>query len=104
MITKLTIRNNSVFLYLTQAMLQLMHIVPENAYFIFTLRNKILYITQAKEEEKADSYASKIRKTGSGWGIYMSKSLLEFLDINPETDAINVDIEGNVLIVKKEKQ
>ena len=101
MITKLTLRNNSVFLYLTQAMLQLLHIVPENTYFLFTLKDKTLYITEAKGKEKKKSYASKIRKTGSGWGIYMSKSLLEFIEINPETDNIEVEIENETLILKK---
>ena len=103
MITKLTIRNNSVFIYLTQAMIQLLHIVPENAYFIFTLKNKCLYITEADNNSRELPFATKARKTGSGWGIYLSKSMLEILEINPENDLIDINIEDNVLIVKKEK-
>ena len=101
MITKLAIRNNSIFIYLTKAMIQLLHIVPENTFFIFTLKNKCLCITEADETSKNMPFATKVRKTGSGWGIYLSKSMVEILDINPETDFIDIDIEDNVLIVKK---
>ncbi len=101
MITKFTIRNNSTFLYLTQAMLQLLHIDPENTCFIFTHKNKVLYISVVRDDKKNSTYVTKIRRTGSGWSIPMTKSLLEFIEVNPETDNINLDIENETIILKK---
>ena len=101
MITKLTIRNNSTFLYLNQAMIQLLHIIPKDACFLFTYKNNMLYITFAKDDLKDSLYVTKIRKTGSGWGIYMSKSMLEFINVNPETDNVDINIENETIILKK---
>ena len=101
MITKLTIRNNSTFLYLNQAMIQLLHIIPKDASFVFTHKNNMLYITFAKDEIKDSPYVTKIRKTGSGWGIYMSKSMLEFININPETDYVDINIDNETIILQK---
>ena len=101
MITKLTIRNNSTFLYLTQAMIQLLHIIPKDTYFLFTFKDNLLYITIADEEIKQSPYVTKIRKTGSGWGIYMNKSLLDLLSINPETDNVDINIDKETIILKK---
>ena len=102
MITKLKIRNNSVFLYLTQAMLQLLHIDPENAFFIFTLKEKCLYISKADIELQDSPYVVRISKVGNGWGIYMTRAMLEFIDVNPENDSVEIDIEGEMLLLKKQ--
>ena len=101
MITKFTLRNNSTFLYLTQAMLQLLHIEPEDTYFLFTHKNKILYISVVRDGTKNSTYVTKIRRTGSGWSIPMTKSLLEFIEVSPKTDNIDVDIENETIILKK---
>ena len=42
-----------------------------------------------------------LRKTGGGWSIYMSKSILELMEISPETDYVQIDIESETLILKK---
>ena len=101
MITKLTIRNKSAFIYLTQSMIQLLHIIPQDTCFLFTMNNNMLYIAVANDEIKKNPYVTKIRKTGSGWGIYMNKSLLDLLSINPATDNVDINIDNETIILKK---
>jgi len=44
-------------------------------------------------------------KNGSGWALFMPKTIIELLDINPEEDQVEIDVENKVLKVKKaEKQ
>ena len=44
-------------------------------------------------------------KNGSGWAIFMPKTILELLDINPENDQIELVVENKVLkVTKAEKE
>ena len=40
-------------------------------------------------------------KSGNAWVLLMQKAILELLDINPEVDQVELEIEGKVLKVKK---
>lgn len=40
-------------------------------------------------------------KNGSGWAIFMPKPILELLDINPEEDQVEIEVEGKTLKIKK---
>ena len=43
----------------------------------------------------------KLIASGSGWALFMSKTILELLNINPETDMVELEVENKVLKVKK---
>ena len=43
----------------------------------------------------------KLSKSGNGWSLFMPKTILELLDINPEKDQIEMEIVGKVLKVVK---
>jgi hypothetical protein len=43
----------------------------------------------------------KLMRSGNGWALFMSKTLIELLKINPETDFIEMQIENDVLKIKK---
>lgn len=43
----------------------------------------------------------KLIRRGSGYGLNISKPLLEVLEIDPENDVINIDIYENKLVIKK---
>ncbi len=40
-------------------------------------------------------------RNGSGWAIFVPKPILELLDINPEQDQIEMEVEGKVMKIKK---
>lgn len=45
----------------------------------------------------------KLMRSGNGWALFMSKTLIELLKINPETDFVEMQIENDVLKIKKIK-
>ena len=45
----------------------------------------------------------KLSKSGNGWSLFMPKTIIELLDINPEQDHVELEIENKVLKIKKHK-
>ena len=43
----------------------------------------------------------KLSRSGNGWSIFLPKVIIELLDINPETDQIEMEVENKILKVKK---
>jgi antitoxin component of MazEF toxin-antitoxin module len=43
----------------------------------------------------------KLSRSGSGWALFMPKTLLELLDINPESDMVKIEVENNVIKITK---
>ena len=46
----------------------------------------------------------KLMRSGNGWAIFMSKTILELIKINPETDFVELEVENGVLKIKKSKK
>ncbi|UKI41375.1 MAG: hypothetical protein L6V95_15370 [Candidatus Melainabacteria bacterium] len=43
----------------------------------------------------------KFFKSGNGWALFVPKTILELLKINPQTDKIEMQVENEVLKIKK---
>ena len=43
----------------------------------------------------------KLIKSGNAWVLLIQKAILELLDINPELDEVELEVENKKLIVKK---
>ena len=43
----------------------------------------------------------KLFKSGSAWVLLLQKAILELIDINPEEDEVELEVENKVLKVKK---
>ena len=43
----------------------------------------------------------KLIKSGNAWVLLLQKPILELLDINPEKDEVDLEIENRLLKVKK---
>ena len=43
----------------------------------------------------------KLSRSGSGWALFMPKTLLELIDVNPEADKLEVKVENNVIKITK---
>ena len=42
-----------------------------------------------------------LSKSGNGWAVFLPKVIIELLDINPEVDKIDLEVENKVLKIKK---
>jgi len=106
MIKKLTARGNGWFLNIPKPIIKLLGLNPETSSVQFKIINKILYVKEIfPDNPDFDKYlVRKLSKKNSSRGLYMPNSILELLEINPESDLINIDVEDNVLIVKKNRQ
>lgn len=43
----------------------------------------------------------KMYRSGNAWALLIQKAILELLDINPEVDEVELEVENKVLKVKK---
>ena len=43
----------------------------------------------------------KLYKSGNAWALLIPKVILQLIDVNPETDELDIEIENKVLKVKK---
>ena len=43
----------------------------------------------------------KLIKSGSAWVLLIQKAILELIDINPEIDEVELEVENKMLKVKK---
>ena len=47
------------------------------------------------------SYDRKLMRNGNGWALSINKTILDFLDINPEVNMVNYTMDNDKLIIKK---
>ena len=43
----------------------------------------------------------KLMRSGNGWALFMSKTLIELLKIQPEEDFLELQIENDILKISK---
>ena len=43
----------------------------------------------------------KLSRSGSGWALFMPKTLLELIEVNPEKDLLEIKVENNVIKITK---
>ena len=103
MIKKLTARGNGWLLNIPKPIIKLLGLSPEISNVQFKINNKVLYVKEIFPENPdfEKFLVRKLSKKNNSWGLYMPNSILELLEIKPETDLINISVEDNVLIVKK---
>ena len=46
----------------------------------------------------------KLSRSGSGWALFMPKTLLELIEVDPETDLLEIKVENNVIKLTKAQQ
>ncbi len=99
----LTARGNGWALIVPKNIIQLLGIDPASAFLVFEFQEKVLYIKEISPEEPNFSkcLVKKLSCRGSSWSLYMPNDILGLLNINPETDKLDIDINGRVLMIKK---
>ncbi len=101
---KLKSSGNGWEFYFTKPILKLLGYNPKETNLLITSKNKTLYIEPIEEndlERYKDNMVRKLQKSGCSYGLYLPAPLIEILDVNPENDAIDVEICENKLFIKK---
>lgn len=101
---KLTSNGNGWDLYFRKPLLQLLGSNPPETKVLFTVKRKLLLI-EAVDPQKEEAYKGlmvrNFSKSGGGWGLYIPNPILELLDINPETDLVEYEVDERILKIKK---
>lgn len=100
----LSTNGNTWQLYISKPIAKMMGITEQERFVLLTIQNKILTV-QAINNENLDSVkdllTKKLIKRSAGYGLNLPLPILELMDINPETDILEINIEGRYLIIKK---
>ena len=88
-------------LYMPKDVLKLLGFDPKSSQVIFKMDGNILKISKATQEEitSENRLVKKFNKSGNGYGLYISNSIIQFLEINPETDSVKYVIRNDVLYI-----
>lgn len=43
----------------------------------------------------------KLSRSCSGWALFMPKTILELIDVNPEKDMLKIQVENNTIKITK---
>lgn len=99
----LTSRGNGWALIVPKNIIQLLGIDPVSAYLVFKFKEKVLYIQEISPEDESfnKSLVKQFSRRGASWSLYMPNSILELLEIDAETDKLDIDVNDQVLIIKK---
>ncbi len=99
----LTARGNGWLVILPKTLIKLLGLQPETSKVQFKIKNKILYVQEifSDNPDYEKFLIRTLSKKGASYGFYMPNSILELIDVNPETDKLNLEIEDNILIIKK---
>ena len=46
----------------------------------------------------------KLSRSGSGWALFMPKTLLELVDVDPESDMLKIQVENNTIKITKAQE
>jgi len=100
----LTTNGNTWQLYISKPIAQLMGITSQNRTVLLTIENKILTVKLIKNsdlEKVKDLLTKKLIKRSAGYGLNLPLPILELMNVNPEQDFLEIDVQGELLIIRK---
>lgn len=103
MIKALTARGNGWLLIIPKTMIKLLGLTPATSQVQFKIKDKVLYIQEIfPDNPDFDKYLiRKLSRKNTSYGFYMPDSILKLIEVIPETDKIDLQINDNVMIVRK---
>ncbi len=103
MLKTLTARGNGWLLNIPKPVMKLLGLNPETSRVQLKIKNNILYVQEIfPDNPDYDKYLVKpLSKKNTSYGLYMPNSILDLINVNPETDKVNLEVEDTVLIIKK---
>lgn len=103
MLKTLIARGNGWLLIIPKPMIKLLGLTPETSKVQFKIKNKVLYVQEIfPDNPDFDKYLIRpLSKKNTSYGLYMPNSILELIDVIPETDKLNLEIDDRTLVVRK---
>lgn len=101
---KLKSSGNGWEFYFTKPILKLLGYNPTEVRLLITSKNSCLYIKPVTNKDISkyeNNMVRKLQKSGSSYSLYLPTPLIEVLEINPETDYINVAISNDEFVISK---
>ena len=100
----LSTNGNTWQLYISKPITKLMGISEKEKTVLMKINNKILTIELVKNEDLKnvkDLLTKKLIKRSAGYGLNLPLPILELIDINPEKDLLEIEIQDKKLLLKK---
>ena len=97
-------RGNAWQLYINKTFVKLLGITKEEYTVHIEAGDGVLLVRKipnSELEKYKDLLCKKLIKRSSSYGLNLDSSLLELLEINPETDEIDFKVIGQTLYIKK---
>ncbi len=91
-------------LYFSKSFLKLLGYNPETIKVLITYKNKTLYIEPLSPEDTIkykDNMIRGFQKSGSSHSLYFPNTIIEVLELNPSIDFIDIEVDGEILKIKK---
>ncbi len=89
-------------LYLPKDILRLLGFDPKTTIVQYKIERDLLKISKVNPQKVDDSFLlKKINKSGNGYSLYLSSSIVQLLELSPEIDEVKYIIEDEILYIKK---
>ncbi len=89
-------------LYMPKDVLKLLGINPKETKVLFKMDKNVLKIIKTGFDINNENFLiKKFNKSGNGYGLYISNSIIQFLELNPETDEVKYTIEDEILFISR---
>lgn len=89
-------------LYLPKDIIRLLGYDVKNTVVQYQIDHNLLKITKINPQEVDNNFLlKKINKSGNGYSLYLSSSIVQLLELSPETDEVKYIIENEILYIKK---
>lgn len=103
---KLCAQGNTWQLYINKTFVKMLGITKEE-YTVHIEADEegltVKKVPNAELDKYKDLLCKKLIKRGSAYGLNFDVSLLELLEVNPETDEIDFKVIGQTMYIKKAK-
>lgn len=101
----LTSNGNGWEIHIPKPILKLLNINPVDTKVLFEIKNKVLHVTRIQSIDDSEKYKNalikKFTRRCGGYSLFMSQTILELIDINPETDKAELEVDDKILKIKK---
>lgn len=92
-------------IHIPKPILKLLNINPVNTKVLFEIRNKVLYVTQVDLDSESEKYKNalvkKFTRRGGGYSLFLAQAILELINIDPEIDKVELEVDDKILKIKK---
>lgn len=101
---KLKASGNGWEFYFSKPLLKLLGYSPVEDKVLITSKSGALYIKPVSEgdlDKLKNSMVRNFQKSGGSYSIYLPVALIEILEIDPSVDFVDVEVDENILIIRK---